>query len=133
MVATAAMHGVYSRQNTMKVNAASGVMAERTAAVPPYTTAIMDTTLSFARKPEIKAVTICQFPKPSGMNSGARNPASAASMLDWGSETMFMEKLKFCRNHTTMVPIKMTENARCRKSFALSHMSCRTLFAPGIR
>ena len=44
--------------------------------------------------------------------SVSQNPASAASMLDCGSETMFMEKLKFCRNHTTMVPIKMTENAQ---------------------
>ena len=64
--ATAAMHGVYSRQNTMKVNAASGVMAERTAAVPPYTTAIMDTTLSFARKPEIKQLPSASFRSPAG-------------------------------------------------------------------
>ena len=40
---------------------------------------------------------------------------------------------KVCKNQITIVATKMTVNARCRKSFALSHKSCPTFFAPGMR
>lgn len=41
----------------------------------------VDTTLSFAINPAIRAVDILQSPNPSGANKGAMNPAMTASIL----------------------------------------------------
>ena len=74
-----------------------------------------------------------QSPRPRGLNSGTRTPATAAIILSEESSTMFMWKLKLCRNHTRMVAIRITLKALVRKSFAFSHISRRTFFAPGSR
>ena len=131
--AMAAMQGVYSRQNTSRLAAASGVSVASSACVPPKRTERVDTTLSLARNPAMRAVEIRQSPKPSGAKSGAISPAAPASMLVCGSATTFRWRSKVWRNQTTIVARKMTVKARWRKSLALSQSRCPTFFAPGRR
>ena len=83
--------------------------------------------------PLISEVTSRQSPKPIGENIGAMKPAITESMLPCESSTMSREKLKCCRNHSTMVAMKMIVKARCKKSFAFSHSRRITFFVPGIR
>ena len=93
----------------------------------------MLTTDSLAIKPVTSAVAQRQSPKPSGANTGAMSRPSIASRLRALSETTFSCASKLCKNHTAMVAKKMTVNARCKKSFALSHSRSATLFALGRR
>ena len=81
------------------------------------------TTLSFAMKPVIRAVEIRQSPNPSGVKTGAINPATAARILFWESVTRFRCRSKVCKNQMTIVARKITVKALCRKSFAFSHKS----------
>lgn len=81
MDATAAMHGVYRRQNTSSAYADKGEIKAVIAASLSSRTESVETTLSFAIKPAIRAVTILQSPNPSGANTGAINPAIAARIL----------------------------------------------------
>mgnify|MGYP007102192228 FL=1 len=69
--AIAATHGVYNRQKTKRLAAATGVIAPVSSAVLPKSTESVDTTLSFAINPEIRAVEMRQSPKPNGLNIGA--------------------------------------------------------------
>ena len=128
----AATQGVYNRQNTSRLAAASGVIAAKRFAVSPNRTEIVDTTLSFAMKPVISAVEILQSPNPSGVNTGAITPATMARMLFCESVTTFSLVSKVCRNHIAIDARKITVNALCRKSFAFSHKSCDTFLMPGI-
>ena len=131
--AIAATQGVYSRQKTSSEAAAAGVM---TAAMPPSapnSTSSTETTLSFAMNPLMSEVTIRQSPRPSGIKSGVSSPAIEAKMLSCESVAGFRRKSKLCRNHTTMVAMRITENARCKKSFAFSQSSCMTLRGLGRR
>ena len=52
----AATHGVYSRQNTSRLTAESGVSSVVSAVEEPNSTVKVDTTLSFAIKPVMSAV-----------------------------------------------------------------------------
>ena len=79
--AIAAAHGVYKRQNTKSDAAPVSVRLPCSAAVLPNKTVSVDTTLSFAIKPETNAVTIRQSPKPTGTNIGASIPAIFARIL----------------------------------------------------
>lgn len=124
--ATAAMQGVYSRQNTSRGAACAGVRAAVRAAVEPKRTSSEDTTLSLAIKPVMRAVEMRQSAKPSGANSGAISPAMRARMLACGSAVSRSCKSKFCKNQMTMVAAKMTVKAFCKKSRAFSHSSCAT-------
>ena len=92
---------------------------------------VMETTLSLAINPLIRAVTIRQSPSPTGLNIGARMPAMAASIESCASATILKLKLKLCRNHTTIVAMRITENALCRKSLDLSQIRCPTFLADG--
>ena len=121
--AMAAMQGVYSRQNTKSPSAASGVMAATSVAVEPNSTDNVETTLSLAMTPVTSAVETRQSPKPSGANTGAIHPATTAKMLSCESATTFNPKSNVCKNQMTMVAMKMTVNARSRKSFAFSRAS----------
>ena len=131
--ATAAMQGVYSRQNTSKGAACAGVRAAVRAAVEPKRMSSEDTTLSLAIKPVMRAVEMRQSAKPSGANSGAISPAMRARMLACGSAVSRSCKSKFCKNQMTMVAAKITVKAFCKKSRAFSHSSCATFFRPGRR
>ena len=79
--ATAATQGVYSRQNTSRLRAERGVIAVEILAALPYSTVKVETTLSFAIKPDMRAVEARQSAKPRGANIGAITPATSASML----------------------------------------------------
>ena len=129
----AATHGVYSRQNTSRPSAASGVRAATRLAVDPNRMDSVDTTLSFAMTPVTSAVEMRQSSKPRGANTGEIHPAATASMLSAESATTFSPKSNVCRNQMTMVARKMMVNARSRKSFAFSHRSWPTLRALGMR
>ena len=61
----------------------------------PNSTVRDETTLSLAMKPEIRAVTIRQSPKPTGRNTGASTPARRARMLSCESATMLKPVSKF--------------------------------------
>lgn len=131
--AMAATQGVYSRQKTKRLPAASGVRAAIRLPAVPKSTFRVETTLSFAIKPVIRAVEIRQSPSPRGLSTGAMHPATVASMLFWESSTRFMPKSKFCKNQMRIVARKMTVKARCKKSLALSQSRCATFLTPGIR
>ena len=100
---------------------------------PPNSTPRVEATLSFAINPVMSAVHMRQSPMPSGLNIGAIQPAMIASILSEESLTRLRCRSKLCRNHTTIVARKITVNALCKKSFAFSHKSCSTFFAPGKR
>ncbi len=133
MDATAAMQGVYSKQNTSRQTAPKGVSIAYKALLSGISTDRVETTLSFASIPVMRAVDIRQSPKPRGRKMGAIQPATRASMLFWESATMRNFGSKVCKTQITMVATKITVNARVRKSFAFSQSNCATFFAPGIR
>ena len=81
----------------------------------------------------ISAVEMRQSPKPSGAKTGAIQPATTARMLSFESATMLRRRSKVCKNQITIVAMKITVNARCKKSFALSQSKRPTFFAPGMR
>ena len=85
----AAIHGVYSRQNTNRLAADNGVMLETRLLVFPKRMDNVETTLSFARNPVISAVVIRQSPRPIGCIKGAARPEIIARMLSFESVTMF--------------------------------------------
>ena len=91
--AIAATHGVYKRQNTRRLAAATGVIAPVNSAVLPKSTESVETTLSFAMNPVISAVDIFQLPNPSGRKTGAIIPAATARILSLESATTFIRKL----------------------------------------
>ena len=129
----AATQGVYSRQKASRLAAARGVMVASSCWVEPKSTDRVETTLSLAIKPEMRAVEMRQSPKPRGAKTGAIQPAITARMLCWESATTARWVSKVCRNQMTMVATKMTVKARCKKSLAFSHSSWLTFLAPGRR
>ena len=96
MAAAAAAQGLYSRQNSMKQYAFSGPkpMDPRmpcSAVIPsgelrppiPNRTEQLDTTISFAVNPQIKATAICQKPSPAGARIGTSAwPIAAPKLSD---------------------------------------------------
>ena len=56
-----------------------------------------------------------------------------ASILAEESATTFSRVSNVCKNQMMMVAMKMTVNARVRKSLALSHISKSTLLGLGTR
>ena len=129
----AATQGVYSRQKVKREAAARGVSTFSASEFVPNSTPRVDTTLSLAIKPEIRAVEIRQSPKPSGAKTGASSPAMAASMLSEEFSTISRRKSKVCKNQITTHATKITVKARSRKSLAFSHRSCMTFRIPGMR
>ena len=109
--------------------AANGVIAA--VMFPLNKTPNVETTLSFAINPLINDVTILQSPNPNGEKTGTNTPATIAKMLCAESSTIFNCRSNLCKNHTTIVATKITENAFCKKSFAFSHNNCATFFTPG--
>ena len=79
--ATAAIHGVYNKQNTSKQTAPNVEILLAIIAEEPINIERVDTILSLAKNPEINAVHIFQFPKPNGLNTGAIQPAMVAKIL----------------------------------------------------
>ena len=71
--------------------------------------------------------------KMSGMKIGEISPAIIAKILSFESLTTDNVRLKVCRNQMMMVARKITVNALCKKSFALSQRSCATFLSPGSR
>ena len=118
-------------RNTKAVNGVNSVFSP--AALPPNRTVRVETTLSFAINPVIKAVDTLQSPNPRGAKIGAAAFPIIANRLSSGLDTRFRPMPKFSRNHTTMVAKKMTVNAFCAKSFAFSQISWPTLLAAGSR
>ena len=96
-------------------------------------TASVETTCSLAIKPEISAVENRQSPKPRGLNNTATACPMPASRLSVESATGFSRRSKLSRNQMTTVAMKMTENARSKKSRAFSHRSSATLCGEGKR
>ena len=91
----AATQGVYSSVNTRNTTAVSGVKSvERALVEPPSRTVRVETTLSLALNPVIRAVAIFQSQKPSGQKIGAMSPASTASRLVCESDTTFSRASK---------------------------------------
>ncbi len=101
--------------------------------LPGKSTSNEETTLSLAINPLIRAVQIRQSPRPRGLNMGTSKPDIEESILCEGFSVNLRFISKLLKNHTTIVAIKMTENALCRKSFALSHKRRITFFALGKR
>ena len=77
--AIAATHGVYKRQNTRSAIAFTGDMIPSKNDVFGISTESVDTTLSLAINPQMRAVHIRQSPNPAGENTGAIMPAIYAS------------------------------------------------------
>ena len=132
-VAMAATHGVYSSTNAKNAMAVTGVNNMVRSTPSPMTCVNVDTTLSFAMKPVMRAVAARQSPKPSGANSGAISPPMPASRLASTSSTTFRRASNVCKNQMTTHAASTTVNAFFTKPFALSHTRRATLFAAGRR
>ena len=100
-------------------------------APPPRSTFSVLTTLSFAVNPVINAVEALQSPNPSGANIGAITPPIMASMLSPASFTKLKCISNVCKNQIIIDARKIIVKALVIKSFALSHINLKTLFAPG--
>ena len=113
MLAMAAAHGVYSRQNTSNDSVAAGVSNACSVAIePPVSTLSVLTTLSLARNPPTSEVAMRQSPKPTGENTGATSEAMFPRILsDWSSTSCRCHE-KLCRNQMARVARKMTVKAR---------------------
>ena len=113
------------------------VMAERVPMAPtpptPKRVCMTETTLSLAMKPLTREVMMRQSSRPMGRSTGATKPEMVARMLPWESSSSSRLKLKLERNQTTMVAMRITEKARCRKSRDFSQSSCPTFRGLGIR
>ena len=80
----------------------SGNKTER---LPPNITLIDETTVSLAINPVNNETEACQFPKPKGLNTGAKKPPIDDNMLLFTS--VIPEKLKFDKNHKTTLIAKI--------------------------
>ena len=130
MEATAATQGVYSR---LKTSMDAADRAPISVTPPTKRVSMTDTTLSLAIKPQTRDVMIRQSPRPTGRISGTRRPDRAASILSWELSTRLKPKSKLFKNQTTMVAIRMTEKALCRKSRDFSQSSMPTFLGLGKR
>lgn len=101
----AATQGVYRRQKIRSVAAPRGEMAS--AMFSPNRTCSVETTVSFAMKPLMRAVQILQSDRPSGANRGEIQLANMARMLSRESCTMFRWVLKLCKNQMIIVAIRI--------------------------
>ena len=86
MVDIAATQGVYNKVKVKKLNAervvkAVGKTEETASALVPISTARVETTASFAVKPETSAVATRQSLKPSGLNTTDTHRPIEASKL----------------------------------------------------
>ena len=82
------------------------------AVLPPSRTVRVETTLSLAVKPVIRAVETRQSPKPSGANSGAIRLPIIASRLASAVAATLRRASKVCRNQMMTVATKIIVNAR---------------------
>lgn len=77
----------------------------------PTKTESVETTLSFAKKPEIRAVVILQSAKPIGLKIGEINPATMAKILVDESVATCIEGVKLCKNQIAIEARKIIVNA----------------------
>ncbi len=96
-------------------------------------TASVLTTASLALKPEMSEVTARQSPKPSGLNTGAIRRPMRAKRLSALSAATLSRVSKVRKNQIITVAVKITVNARSRKSRAFYHSSISTLRGEGRR
>jgi len=133
-VATAATQGVYRRVNTKNTTAVKGVNSVPSRETsPPSSTVRVETTLSLAVKPVMRAVDTRQSPKPRGPNTGAASPPMMASRLSSAVTATLSRGSKVCRNQITIEATKMMVKAFLVKPLAFSQISCSTLLAEGRR
>ena len=129
---------VYINVNTMKlyvdtcVNRVPRLFPKAVTLVPRSTLMVLITD-SFAVNPVIKEVVTLKSPNPSGAKTGAITRPINASRLSALSATTFSLVSKDCKNQIIIVARKITVNALCKKSFALSHIRSTTLFKDGSR
>ena len=88
-VPIAATHGVYNRTKTRNTNAVNGVKIFCRAALLPDNRIRVDTTLSLAVSPVIKAVDTLQSLKPRGANTGAQKLPIIARILSSAEDVRF--------------------------------------------
>ena len=104
IVATAAIHGVYSSVNTKKLAAVSGVkilpkvLLKFVIEVPVNTLKVL-TTASLALNPLIKAVATLQSLKPNGVNIGAISFPIKASRLSAENDSLVIPLQKALVSH----------------------------------
>ena len=130
MHATAAMQGVYSRENTSRDAAESGVStASRSAVLPKREDEGGKTTLSLAMKPVSSAV---QMPIAEAQRLKERGEPAAvsASRLSLESRDDVEAQIERLQEQMTIVAAKMTVKARWRKSLDFSHRSWQTSSRP---
>ncbi len=127
--ATAAMQGVYSRQNTSSGAACAGVRAAVRALGAEQDDqgghhALLGHEAGDERggHPPVRKA---QRRKQRG--DIARDARQNAGLRVSGQRSC---RSKFCKNQMTMVAAKMTVKAFCKKSRAFSHSSCATFFRP---
>ena len=122
-VAIAATHGVYSRVNTRNTIAVNGVKSVCICETsPPSRRVRVETTLSFAVRPVIRAVEALQSPKPSGANIGANRLPSIASKLFSALSATLSLMSNVCKNHITIDAAKITVNAFWIKSVKIAEI-----------
>ncbi len=128
--AMAATHGVYNRQNTRRL-AAQGCDHRTNTSSKQHFQRRYHTFLCH------KSCDQCSTDPPVSQTQRSENRCHAHLPLlpeyCLAESYHIQMQSKLCRNQTTIVAMKITVNALCRKSFAFSHRSCPTFFAPGRR
>lgn len=138
-VETAAIHGTYNSTNTKKAKPESGVKTPESvdssaAASPaPYRILIVDTTASFAAKPESKLTAGCHCPNPQGAKTGAIRRPIVPRILSEQSPVICKVKSTLRKSQMITLANSKTVPALSAKSFAFSHMRRSVDFKVGIR
>ena len=121
----------YNRTKTRNTNAVNGVKIFCRAALLPDNRIRVDTTLSLAVSPVIKAVDTLQSLKPRGANTGAQKLPIIARILSSAEDVRFRWESNDCRNQMIKEARKMTVNAFFTKPSAFSQISRSKLLADG--
>ena len=100
---------------------------------PPRSRVRVDTMLSLAVKPVMRAVEARQSPKPRGLKMGDIRLPSRASRLTSGVAATFRRMSKVCSTQMMTEAAKIMVKAFCTKPLAFSQISWPTLLALGSR
>ena len=87
----------------------------------PYRIDIVDTTASFAAKPEIRLTATFQLPNPQGLNIGAISFPKVPIML-YCCQRLNANESRFSKSQMIILASKITVPTLVRKSLTLSHI-----------
>lgn len=142
-IANVAIQGVYNKQNIrntmavleLKNTALNGLVSElESKSIPtPFKIPIVETTISFATKPDIRLATIPQLKIPSGIKTGSNIEEIFFNKLWLISVVNLKLYVKCCNNQIKQLKTRITEPALTKKSIAVFMLFNITFFSDGTR